>query len=1042
MKNKLFTILLAILVVVSVIPVSTVQAAEIPTEGLYVAMHDSYGDTWNGNALSILTDTEYLGDTTVGESYEGSFADAAVTEADGLHVFWTAGEYAYECSFEIYLDGTEIFAADTTACEGFVDGACIFSTDTAPATEITVSFDAGGGTGEMEPVSALSGWVKLPLRGDFTPPEGKVFAAWSLNEGGAPLASGFAKLSASATVYALYKDVAPVYVGALALSDGDYFDPETGSITKSAPAGGYLHYADGVLTLKDFKYVVEEETVEVFDAPAFLCTTRDLTLVLTGENRIQLPGEGAVLYAYEGSLTVTGDGTLTTTAETAFSVADDFTLLSGTIVLSYGLEGIFAGGDVTLSGGALLTEQMIYNFTVSAEGSISVTGGRAVLRASYGLTAQENVTISGGALHLHAMTAIRTGRSIALSGGSVIIENALQGLIAGENVDISGEALFLSISSEDVAILLAPYFEDESTEENTITIAEGLTVLPEGVTAKNELGLLVDAQNTIVADLIVGEMAPIFDEDTYVWHEGAHWHLCVDASCPLDPANPNHRLFEGSGYGEHTETDGVCSVCMPEDLLTRDHVSFGEHLLYEGTYLLGEGVWSSHAPTRGGYAYLDDGTLTLHDFTLSTYSIEHMLDPEAYPDISSDRTLVLAPQGITLRLVGKNGLYNTSAGFGILVLGDLTVEGDGTLHLPGEDGIFVQSGDAILSGGTLGIHSYVDGISVYDGDFLMTDGVLRIDSGDGVYVNRGDVTVKGGVLELAVMNDGIDVTNGNVTVTGGSFKIKAGDNGFELDADEELANYAELAALTVSGGSFEIRAEDDGFDAEGALRITGGSFFIDAINDAIDGRTVHLLGGSFTLDAACCYVMSNEGVTLGCDLTLSPDGAYERRYGNPEMGEDPDVLHVIDVLDEDPVTLSLKAGDTFRHVDADKDHVCDVCSLAFDECVDTDSDHLCNLCGEKVSDCADADKNHVCDVCGEKASDCADADKNHACDTCGEKLSDCADADGDGLCDTCGADLSEGADLLWLWITLPSVAVAGGGGFALYWFVLRKRFLA
>ena len=45
----------------------------------------------------------------------------------------------------------------------------------------------------------------------------------------------------------------------------------------------------------------------------------------------------------------------------------------------------------------------------------------------------------------------------------------------------------------------------------------------------------------------------------------------------------------------------------------------------------------------------------------------------------------------------------------------------------------------------------------------------------------------------------------------------------------------------------------------------------------------------------------------------------------------------------------------------------------------------------------------------------------------------------DGVCTVCGANDPEGDSLLWLWILLPSVTLAGGGA-ALYFFVFRKRF--
>lgn len=45
----------------------------------------------------------------------------------------------------------------------------------------------------------------------------------------------------------------------------------------------------------------------------------------------------------------------------------------------------------------------------------------------------------------------------------------------------------------------------------------------------------------------------------------------------------------------------------------------------------------------------------------------------------------------------------------------------------------------------------------------------------------------------------------------------------------------------------------------------------------------------------------------------------------------------------------------------------------------------------------------------------------------------------DGTCTVCGAEEPDEGSLLWLWILLPTVALAGGGA-ALYFFVFKKRF--
>ena len=66
----------------------------------------------------------------------------------------------------------------------------------------------------------------------------------------------------------------------------------------------------------------------------------------------------------------------------------------------------------------------------------------------------------------------------------------------------------------------------------------------------------------------------------------------------------------------------------------------------------------------------------------------------------------------------------------------------------------------------------------------------------------------------------------------------------------------------------------------------------------------------------------------------------------------------------------------------------------------------------------------------------------HVCAVCNGEAdrADHADADGDELCDVCGYDISKG---LPGWgvalIVVGGVAVLGGGGFCLYWFVIRKK---
>ena len=95
-----------------------------------------------------------------------------------------------------------------------------------------------------------------------------------------------------------------------------------------------------------------------------------------------------------------------------------------------------------------------------------------------------------------------------------------------------------------------------------------------------------------------------------------------------------------------------------------------------------------------------------------------------------------------------------------------------------------------------------------------------------------------------------------------------------------------------------------------------------------------------------------------------------------------------------------------NHEDADKDHVCDYCDKAISNHEDADKDHVCDYCDKAISNHEDADKDHVCDYCIKIISNHDDADKNHICDYCEKIISNHEDADKDHVCDFCDKVIS------------------------------------
>ena len=104
-----------------------------------------------------------------------------------------------------------------------------------------------------------------------------------------------------------------------------------------------------------------------------------------------------------------------------------------------------------------------------------------------------------------------------------------------------------------------------------------------------------------------------------------------------------------------------------------------------------------------------------------------------------------------------------------------------------------------------------------------------------------------------------------------------------------------------------------------------------------------------------------------------------------------------------------ECGYACPHDDADKNHICDICSKVISNHEDADNNHICDYCEKIISNHGDANKDHVCDFCGRTISNHEDADKDHNCDYCGKTISNHEDANKDHVCDYCEKIISNHA---------------------------------
>lgn len=258
-----------------------------------------------------------------------------------------------------------------------------------------------------------------------------------------------------------------VYVGGVGLENGQYLDAE-GNVSADKPEGGYAYYLDGVLELNGFTYegsgfVWQESDDYKYHAAIF--ASRDLVLILTGENQISsyVTDVDEDIYIYAdgvagyGNLTVRGEGSLMVYAmDDGVDVENgDFIMESGTLILGFveynedgsvkgyekiGDDGIDAdSGDVLISGGTL--HIVADDHGVDTVGDVVITGGVInILAGDDGIESNKSVTISGCKLDINAVDEMIIGTRVSISTIEIgADEDDAQGSTAdNETQDASG----------------------------------------------------------------------------------------------------------------------------------------------------------------------------------------------------------------------------------------------------------------------------------------------------------------------------------------------------------------------------------------------------------------------------------------------------------------------------------------------------------------------------------------------------------------------------------------------------------------------------
>lgn len=484
------------------------------------------------------------------------------------------------------------------------------------------------------------------------------------------------------------------------------------------------------------------------------------------------------------------------------------------------------------------------------------------------------------------------------------------------------------------------------------------------------------------------------------------------------------------------------------------------------TDVLGDGT-VSYDPTTN--------TLTLNGYKYDGEGAED--DDIGYYGLMAD----LPVEGLTVVLVGENSIKisgSNSAGMVFFGNSDLTIKGDGSLTInTGMQGIVMAQNSSTIKidGGNIDITTTA--IAVSTKNFVMTGGNLKITTnmfGFATLSADGAFCINGGSVEISTANAGYAFIYADIEhetynpikpdLSGyvGACKMIAGNNADGSDATDfnegYLSSYkyvkVEPTHVHDHGTAWESDANEHWNEC--------------ACGDKAN-KADHSGGTATCTQKAICTTCGKEYGEFAphnYNITNGYKGADGHANTCSCGAHDTPVAHTPDraeATETDPIKCTV-CGYIIEpvkgHVHAPKSEWKSDEDNHWHECTGCEGQQL-----EKAAH-TDSDTNGACDTCGytmpvSHTHDYGTAWKTDAnnhwkeCE-CGEKSENAThiDDNGDNKCDTCDyampahdpEDPTDDKDGLGagaiVGIVIGSVAVVGIGGFALFWFVIKKKSFA
>ncbi len=230
--------------------------------------------------------------------------------------------------------------------------------------------------------------------------------------------------------------------------------------------------------------------------------------------------------------------------------------------------------------------------------------------------------------------------------------------------------------------------------------------------------------------------------------------------------------------------DGALGEYVAEDnntykkiVITPADVYVGGVGMFDGDYLAVGATATTTTKPSGGYAYYNDGVLTLNNYSYEGYGYYY---GEYYAVIYADNSL-------TVELRGVNTLVQTESESDSIYSknGPLVIEGNGSLTSTDRGYAIWSDNDVIINGGTIVTTGGYNGIRSEYADVIINGGDITATGNSGISAQEGSVIVNGGnVVAKTNHTDNLAVrTSNGLTVTGGA-TIQA-----STEVDGELGEY-------------------------------------------------------------------------------------------------------------------------------------------------------------------------------------------------------------------------------------------------------------